>query len=90
MLSKVNAYFEGMEFNRYGIMAMTITAGSCLGSVAVMYIAVNDGPLWQIAVCAAVSMLSNTTAIALSPMKVLLWSFILNLVVNSVFILMNL
>lgn len=90
MLNRINAFFEKQEFNRYGIMAMTLTAGSCLGSVAVLFIFKNDGAMWQIAVCAAVSMLANTAAIGMTPMKTVLWTFVASVFVNLLLILVNL
>lgn len=90
MLNRINAFFEKQEFNRYGIMAMTLTAGSCLGSVAVLFIFKNGGPTWQIAICAGVSMMANAAAIGLTSMKTVLWTFIVSVVVNLLLILANL
>lgn len=89
MLRRLNKYFEELEFYRYGIMAMTLTAGSCLGSGAVMFIAMNDGAMWQIAACSVVSMTANTAAISLTSMRLVAWSFIISVVVNSVLIVIN-
>lgn len=90
MIQKVNTFFESLEFYRYSIMAMTLTAGSCLGSVAILVIAQNDAGLVQLSICSAVSMAANALAIAMAPMKIMLWSFVLSVVVNTLLILINL
>ena len=90
MLKRVNTYFEKQEFNRYGIMAMTLTAGSCLGSVAVLYIAQNNAPMWHLVACVGVSMLANVAAIGLTSMKLMLWTFVVSVIVNTLLILINL
>lgn len=89
-MEKINSIFEQLEFYRYGVMAMTLTAGSCWGSAAVLFMAKNDAPMWEIAACAAISMGANSMAIALAPMKILMWTFVASVIVNGLLIVVNL
>lgn len=89
MLEKLNYKIDQLEFSRYALMSFTITVGSCWGSVAILFMAMNDAALWQIATCAALTMASNALGIALAPIRLLVWTFVLSFVVNAMLLLAN-
>lgn len=77
------------EDARFFWMALFITAQSCLGSVACMFILKNHASDFMLATCAAVTMVCNSILIAQGPGKWCLASFYLSIVLNLVFILLN-
>lgn len=76
-MKKEMNFIEQAEFNRFGIMAMTLIIQSCLGSVAVCYISSWDNTtgLVLLALVAAFTMGANAIAIVQAPMKWVIWSF---------------
>ena len=90
IINQFNRFIETGEFNRFGIMTLTITAGSCWASIAAMLILKNESPVWQLSVCASLAMAANAIAIAQLPFKWVIWSFILSVVVNGLLIVGNL
>jgi hypothetical protein len=77
------------EKARFGWMAMLITFQSCLGAAACMYILKNDASVFVLATCAAVSMGSNALFIALAKAKVAMAGFYISVLVNTIFLIMN-
>ena len=59
---------QSFEVNRFGAMALMMTAQSCWGSVAAMY-ALKADNIVLLVVCAAVTMASNSAFIAQRPAK---------------------
>lgn len=90
LLATLNKKIDALEFYRYGIMPISLTAGSCWGSVACLLISMNNAPLWQLAVCAVFTMASNAVAIALAPMRWVVWSFVVSVLLNTLLVLLNL
>jgi len=89
MIKLINKAIEDLEFSRYGVMAFTITFGSCWGSVAIYFMSQANAPFWQLGLCGGISMFSNAMAIGLAPMRVLVWSFIAGVVVNAALMMLN-
>ena len=89
-LARLNKKIDALEFYRYGIMPVSLTVGSCWGSIACLLISMNNAPLWQMAICAVFTMASNAVAIALAPMRWVVWSFALSVVLNTLLLVMNL
>lgn len=77
------------EKSRFGWMAMGITIQSCLGSIACGFILENNANVVELASCAAITMASNAVFIALGSPKLCLTIFYLSLILNTVFILIN-
>jgi uncharacterized membrane protein YhiD involved in acid resistance len=77
------------EKSRFGWMAMCITIQSCLGSIACGFILESNANIIQLASCAAVTMASNAVFIALGSPKLCLTIFYLSLILNTIFILIN-
>ena len=80
---------EKLNFSYFGIMSMTILIGSIIGGIAASCILSNDAPVWQLGVCAAVSMANNTAGIGQAPTKWVINLFLLSLVVNTLLIIVN-
>lgn len=89
MIKWINREIDALEFSRYGIMAFTITAGSCWGSVAIYFMSQINAPLWQFGLCGGITMFSNAMAIGLAPMRWLVWGFLSSVVANAALLLMN-
>ena len=90
VINIINDWINVNNNNRYGIMALTITFGSCLGSIAAMLISQNHAPFWQLALCTAFTMMANSAAIAQAPFKWIIWVFLGSVAVNSLLILIHL
>jgi hypothetical protein len=87
---RYNQFIEKIKFSYYGIITMTMIIGSCLGGIATMYVFQNDAPIWQFCVITAISMTNNVAAISQAPMKWVVNVFVLNILINSIFIIANL
>jgi len=79
---------QSFEVNRFGAMALMMTAQSCWGSVAAMY-ALKADNIVLLAVCAAVTMASNSAFIAQSPAKWCLVIFYTSVVANLIILLLT-
>ena len=79
---------QSFEVNRFGAMALLMTAQSCWGSVDAMY-ALKADNLVLLVVCAAVTMASNSAFIAQSPAKWCLGIFYTSVIANLVILLLT-
>ncbi|MES2138548.1 MAG: hypothetical protein V4511_02490 [Bacteroidota bacterium] len=80
---------ENFEKSRLGWMAIYITAQSCLGSIACMYILKSAGSDIMLFSAAILTMLCNAVLIAQGSGKWCLILFYLSIVFNSIFIILN-
>ena len=79
---------QSFEVNRFGAMALMMTAQSCWGSVAAIY-ALKADNIFLLAICAAVTMASNSAFIAQSPAKWCLGIFYTSVIANLVILLLT-
>ncbi len=77
------------EETRFGMMAMYIIIQSCIASIAAMYILQNDAHILFLCSTAALAMASNAVFIAQASAKLCLALFYLSVLVNVLFILLN-
>lgn len=84
-----NRQVEKFEASRFGWMAIYITAQSCLGSIACMYILKNNASDIMLATCAAITMGANAVFIAQGSGKWCLLSFYISILLNLLFIFIN-
>lgn len=77
------------EQARFGWMTALLTIQSCLAAVACMYILQNNASDIQLASCAALAMGCNAVLIAQGPGKWCLLSFYLSMILNTIFIIIN-
>lgn len=87
--SKYELWIESLNFSYFGILSMTILIGSIIGGIAAAVILSNNAPIWQLGVCAAVSMANNAAGIGQAPTKWLVNLFFVSIVANGILILMN-
>lgn len=80
---------EKLDFSYFGLISMTILVGSIIGGIAASCILSNDAPVWQLGLCAAVSMANNTAGIAQAPTKWVANLFAISTIVNVLLILAN-
>ncbi len=89
----INNWFDkqarSFEENRFGAMTIMMTAQSCLGSIAAMFALKIDNYV-LLAICAAVTMASNSAFIAQSPAKWCLGIFYTSVVANLFVLLISL
>lgn len=85
LFNKVNQKIDQLESNRFGIMAVTITLGSCWASVAAMLL-LNGNHFWMLYPCTITAMGANALAIAQAPFRWVIWSFLISILVNTVII----
>lgn len=79
---------QSFEVTRFGAMALMMTAHSCWGSIAAMY-ALQADNIALLAICAAVTMASNSAFIAQSPAKWCLVIFYTSVVANLIILLLT-
>jgi len=79
---------QSFEVNRFGAMALMMTAQSCWGSVAAIY-ALKADNIVLLVVCAAVTMASNSAFIAQSPAKWCLGILNTSVIANLVILLLT-
>ena len=89
-LSGYGKLIEKLNFSYFGLISMTILIGSIIGGIAASYILANDAPIWQLGVCAAVSMANNTSGIGQAPTKWVVGLFITSIIVNVLLTVINL
>ena len=87
--SKYALFIEKLEFSYFAVISMTILIGSIVGGIAASIVLNNDAPIWQLGLVAAVAMANNTAAIGQAPTKWVVNLFILNIVVSTILILIN-
>lgn len=88
--SAYERFMEKIKFSYFGIISMTILIGSCLGGITAMFVMKNDAAMWQLGLCMAVAMTNNVAAISQAPVKWVVNSFLISVVVNVLLILVNL
>ncbi len=81
---------ERFESQRFAWMAMMIIFQSCLASIACMYIFQNKGGDFMFIACTMLAMGCNSLFIAQAPAKWCLIGFYLSVVINLIFIAINL
>lgn len=84
----VDKQAQSFEVNRFGAMALMMTAQSCWGSIAAIY-ALQVDNIILLAICAAVTMASNSAFIAQSPAKWCLRIFYTSVIANLVILLLT-
>lgn len=85
-IKKQEVWFEE---SRFGAMTVMMTAQSCLGSVAVMYILKVDNVI-MLATVAVVTMASNAMFIAQAEAKYCLYTFYASVIVNTILLIATL
>src|SRR5690606_30144178 len=88
-LSSYDKFVEGLKFSHFGLIAMAILFGSCLGSVATMMVFQNDAPIWQFGLSLSVTMANLVACISQAPTKWVINLFGLSLIVNTFILLLN-
>lgn len=88
-LSSYEKFIEKLNFSYFGLISMTILVGSIIGGIAASFILSNDAPIWELCLCAAVSMANNTAGIGQAPTKWVFNLFIFSTIVNVLLILVN-
>ena len=88
-LSSYDKFIEKLNFSYFGLISLTILVGSIVGGITASVVLNNDAPIWELCLVAAVSMASNTAEIGQAPVKWVFNLFIIGIVVNSLFIIIN-
>ncbi len=86
LATRYDSFIERLKFSHFGIMAMAILIGSCLGSIAAMYLFANGAPIWVFAIGLFASLANLVACIGQAPTKWVVNMFILSVVVNLVLI----
>ena len=74
----------------FGLIAMTISVGSCLGGIAAMHVLQAHAPIWQLALVMLCAMANLVAAIGQTPVKWVLGTFGLCTSVSIALILVHL
>src|SRR5688572_23074800 len=83
LIARYNNFIEGLKFSHFGVMAMAILIGSCLGSIAAMFLFYNGAPIWVFAIGLFASLANLVASIGQAPTKWVVNIFILSVLVNS-------
>jgi hypothetical protein len=78
-----------VSFNYFFVISFIITAGSCLGGVAAMFILSNNAPIWQLCINIYVTMGCNVACIGQAPPKWVINIFGISVLANIVLLLAN-
>lgn len=89
LLHWFNEQADRFEQARFFWMAVYITAQSCLGSIACMFILKNDASVFMLCTCAAMTMMTNAVLIAQASARLCLLVVYLSFLVNTVFLVIN-
>lgn len=90
ILKKYDTFIQKNKANYFGFIAMTILVGSIWGGLAAMVIDSKNAPVWQLAANVGISMASNVAAIGQAPLKWVMNTFILSVIVNALLMAINL
>lgn len=89
----IDGWFEKQvlkfENARFFWMAVYLTAQSCLGSIAAGFILQNNANILVLCSCAAITMASNAVFIAQGSGKLCLLTFYSSIILNTIFIILN-
>ena len=89
VISKYELLIKKLDFSYFGLISMTILIGSIVGGITASVILNYNGSIWQLVLCAAVSMASNTAGIGQAPTKWVVNLFATNILMNICLILVN-
>jgi len=87
---RYNAFIKKLEFSYFGLIAVAILVGSCLGSAATMKIFENNAPFWQFVLSLGITMANLVACISQAPTKWVVNLFGAGLVINTVLLAVNL
>lgn len=88
--ARYNLFIKKLEFSHFGIIAMAILIGSCLGSITTMKIFENHAPDWQFIVSLGITMANLVACISQAPTKWVVSLFTASIVVNTLLLVINL
>jgi hypothetical protein len=77
-------FIERVKFFHFFIMAFAVLFGSCLGSVAAMYVFMAQAPTWVFAVGLFATMANLVASISQAPTKWMVAIFAFSVAVNTV------
>lgn len=78
------------EKNRFGVMALMLTAQSCIGGVAAMFIMQNGMNVVELCIISMLTMGANAVMIAQANAKTCLAAFYFTTIISTIFIVWNL
>ncbi len=88
-VQRINALIDTNQFNYFGIMSVSLMAGTCLASVALLVVLACGAPTWELVLLSCVAMASNATAISHSPLRWVVWMFAANIFTSLFLMLVN-
>jgi hypothetical protein len=80
---------DELDFSYFAVISFTIAVGSIFGGAGLMFTFGNHAPLWQPITGMTLALANNVAAIGQAPIRWVVALFILTVLVNSVFILIN-
>jgi hypothetical protein len=86
---RFNNLMNALDEGYFATISFTIALGSIFGGAALMFTFGNDAPLWQPITGMTLALANNVAAIGQAPIRWVAVLFVLTIIVNSVFILVN-
>jgi hypothetical protein len=86
ILQRYDRFIEGLKFSHFGIMAMVILIGSCLGSITAMVLFYNGAPMWVFGIGLFATLANLVASISQAPTKWMFNTFIVSVLINLVLI----
>jgi hypothetical protein len=78
-----------LDESYFATISFTIALGSIFGGAALMFTFGNDAPLWQPITGMSLALANNVAAIGQAPVRWVAGLFVLTILVNGIFILIN-
>jgi hypothetical protein len=80
--TRTSAFWEALEFNRYGIIAMVLVIIGCAGGIAVAFGA--GASLFEISLVAFPTIVTLAIVLAVSPMKMIVWASMIAILMDII------
>ncbi len=88
-IDSINTSIDNHQANYFGIMSVSILAGSCIASVAVIAVLASSAPMWELYLVCCTAMGANAAAISHSPLRWVVWASIVNIIVSTFLIVIQ-
>ncbi len=87
LINTINKKIEEEKQNAFGISILLITAGTMIASINAAFALNGDVSYFILAVSLILTTTTNVSAISQQPFKIVVWSFIINVLVSSFLII---
>lgn len=87
LIQTMNNKIDAAAHNKFWIMAMTITIGTCWAAIVAMLLLQNDASYVFLGICTYAAVIPNGLAIAQTPFRWIMWSFLAGVAINTLLLI---